>query len=82
MSNSLSGNIFAFYLVYLMLGFIHIFIAFNIMHDATHNAYSSNKTVNNILGYSMDFIGGNRYLLNRCMKLIMAMSTFMGLMLH
>ncbi len=64
-SDTLSSNVPAFYLVYLLLGFVHIFIAFNIMHDATHNAYSSNRKVNKILGYSMDFIGGNQYLFRR-----------------
>ena len=65
MSDTLSEHPIALYLVYLLLGYIHIFIAFNIMHDATHNAYSSNKYVNKILGYSMDFIGGNQYLFRR-----------------
>jgi len=50
---------------YLLLGFVNIFIAFNIMHDATHDAYSANKTVNKIMGYSMDFVGGNQYLFRR-----------------
>ncbi len=56
------SSIFALYTVYMLLGFVHILIAFNIMHDATHNAYSPNTRVNKILGYSMDFIGGNQYL--------------------
>lgn len=65
MSDTLSNNTFAFFMVYLLLGFVHIFIAFNIMHDATHDAYSANKKVNKILGYSMDFVGGNQYLFRR-----------------
>ena len=65
MSDTLSNNVFAFFMVYLLLGFVHILIAFNIMHDATHDAYSSSKKVNKILGYSMDFVGGNQYLFRR-----------------
>jgi len=65
MSDTLSGNVLAFFAVYLLLGFVHILIAFNIMHDATHDAYSSSKKVNKILGYSMDFVGGNQYLFRR-----------------
>ena len=65
MSDTLSYSPLALYGVYLLLGFVHIFIAFNIMHDSTHDAYSSNKTVNKILGYSMDFVGGNQYLFRR-----------------
>lgn len=45
-----------------LLGFINIFIAFNVVHDACHDAYTSSKKWNKILGYSMDLIGGNSYL--------------------
>jgi linoleoyl-CoA desaturase len=65
MSDTLSASPLAMYLVYMLLGYVNIFIAFNIMHDATHDAYSANKKVNKILGYSMDFIGGNQYLFRR-----------------
>ncbi len=52
-------------LTFLALGFINIFIAFNIMHDATHDAYSSKQWINDLLGYSMNFVGGNQYLFRR-----------------
>lgn len=65
MSDTLSDSPLAMYGVYLLLGFVHIFIAFNIMHDACHDAYSPSKKVNKILGYSMDFVGGNQYLFRR-----------------
>ena len=55
-------NVWLLLLGYMILGYVNIFIAFNIMHDATHEAYSPSKRVNKILGYSMDFIGGNQYL--------------------
>ncbi|MBK8556519.1 MAG: acyl-CoA desaturase [Lewinellaceae bacterium] len=64
-SDVLSGSAWLLMLGFLMLGFVNIFIAFNIMHDATHEAYSSNKKINNILGYSMNFIGANQYLFRR-----------------
>ena len=51
--------------MYTVWGFVNVFIAFNIMHDATHDAYSANPKVNKIMGYSMDFIGGNQYLFRR-----------------
>ena len=51
--------------MYTLWGFVNVFIAFNIMHDATHEAYSANPKVNKIMGYSMDFIGGNQYLFRR-----------------
>jgi len=49
-------------LLYTALGFVNIFIAFNIVHDSCHNAYSKNRKVNKILGLSSNFIGGNAYL--------------------
>lgn len=60
MSNTLSplGLIGAFTL----LGYVNIFIAFNIGHDACHNAYSSKMWVNKMMSYSMNFIGANNYL--------------------
>ncbi len=37
-------------------------IGFSISHDALHGAYSSNKTVNRILGYTFDLVGANGYI--------------------
>ncbi len=65
MSDVLSGNLALLMLGFLALGFVNIFIAFNIMHDACHNAYSKDNKINRILGYSMNFIGGNSYLFTR-----------------
>ncbi len=39
-------------------------VAFNIGHDAAHHAYSGSKTVNNVLAYSLNLIGANRYIWN------------------
>ena len=64
-SDSLYFSGWALVLGYLLLGFINIFIAFNIMHDATHDAYSEKQWVNDLLSYSMNFIGGNQYLFRR-----------------
>ena len=65
MSDVLSHNLGLLILGFTALGFVNIFIAFNVMHDACHNAYSKSKRVNKILGYSMNFIGGNSYLFSR-----------------
>lgn len=37
-------------------------IGFSVSHDALHGAYSSNKTVNKILGLSFDLLGANGYI--------------------
>lgn len=33
------------------------FIGFNVMHDSCHGAFSNNSTVNDVFGYSMNFLG-------------------------
>lgn len=46
----------------LLLGLIYASIGFNVMHDANHGSYSRNKTVNEILGLSLNFLGGNAFI--------------------
>lgn len=36
-------------------------IGFNIMHDAGHNSFSDNKTLNTVLSYTLNLLGGNIY---------------------
>lgn len=51
-----------------MLGFCFIMgigvagIGFGISHDALHGAYSSNSTVNRVLGLTFDLLGANSYM--------------------
>jgi linoleoyl-CoA desaturase len=45
-----------------LLGFILASIGFNIMHDANHGSYSEKKWVNEILGYSLNALGGNAFI--------------------
>lgn len=37
-------------------------IGFSISHDALHGAYSSNSTVNKLIGYTFDLMGANGYI--------------------
>jgi len=62
MSDILSFSPLLLILAFTLLGYINITIAFNIVHDACHNAYSKSKKVNKRLGLFMNFIGGNSYL--------------------
>ncbi len=62
MSNALSHSYWLTIGVFCLLGFVNIFMAFNIVHDACHGAYSANKKVNKYMGLFMNFIGGNAYL--------------------
>ena len=54
--------------IWIMLGLCVIMgigmagIGFSIAHDALHGAYSSKNRVNQILGYSFDFLGANGYI--------------------
>lgn len=61
-SGTFSSSLGLLFLGFTLLGYVNIFIAFNIAHDANHNAYSASERVNRIMSYSMDFIGGNSYL--------------------
>lgn len=65
LSDTLSNNFLLLITAFMALGFVNIFLAFNIMHDACHGAYSKNKRVNYILGFTMNFIGGNSYLFTK-----------------
>lgn len=44
------------------LGFVQALVGFNIMHDACHDAYSKNKTVNYIFGLSMNALGSDAFM--------------------
>jgi linoleoyl-CoA desaturase len=37
-------------------------IGFNVMHDACHGSYSSKKWVNNVLGLTLNALGGNSFI--------------------
>ncbi len=43
-------------------GFILASIGFNIMHDACHGSYSGKAWVNNIMGLSLNMLGGNAFI--------------------
>jgi len=43
--------------VWFIMGFGMSGIGLSIMHDANHGAYSKNKNVNNILGFTLNFLG-------------------------
>ncbi|HTL81381.1 MAG TPA: fatty acid desaturase, partial [Bacteroidia bacterium] len=62
MSNILSPHPLLLILAFTLLGYVNITIAFNIVHDSCHGAYSANPKVNKALGYFMNFTGGNSYL--------------------
>ncbi len=46
----------------LFFGFILACIGFNVMHDANHGSYSSRKWVNEILGLTLNALGGNSFI--------------------
>ena len=45
-----------------LLGLIMASIGFNMMHDACHGSYSSKKWVNELVGYSLNVLGGNSFI--------------------
>jgi len=45
-------------LMWVLMGFGMTGIGLSVMHDANHGSYSSNKKINNVMGYIIHFIGG------------------------
>ena len=45
--------------LWMLMGLGMAGIGFSIMHDANHEAYSKNKTVNSYLGYLINLVGGS-----------------------
>jgi linoleoyl-CoA desaturase len=49
-------------LLCLLLGLVSASIGFNVMHDACHGSYSSHKWVNDLMGLSLNALGGNAFI--------------------
>jgi linoleoyl-CoA desaturase len=45
-----------------LFGFVLASIGFNVMHDACHGSYSRKPWVNNIMGLSLNLLGGNAFI--------------------
>ncbi|MBS1574187.1 MAG: fatty acid desaturase, partial [Bacteroidetes bacterium] len=45
-----------------LLGITSACIGFNVMHDANHGSYSPNDRVNNLLGLTLNALGGNDFI--------------------
>jgi linoleoyl-CoA desaturase len=45
-----------------LLGFVLACIGFNVMHDACHGSYSTKSRVNELLGLSLNALGGNAFI--------------------
>jgi linoleoyl-CoA desaturase len=45
-----------------LLGLTLASMGFNIMHDACHGAYSKKQWINDIMGYSLNIMGGNQFI--------------------
>jgi linoleoyl-CoA desaturase len=45
-----------------LLGFVLASIGFNIMHDACHGSYSRKTWVNDVMGLSLNMLGGNAFI--------------------
>ena len=58
---SLQLPLWGMWLLTIAMGTALAGIGMNIMHDSCHGAYSARPWINNILSYSMNLIGGNKY---------------------
>ncbi|EMR01040.1 fatty acid desaturase family protein [Cesiribacter andamanensis] len=58
---SLQPPVWLSMLLWFLMGLGVAGIGMSIMHDANHGAYSSNKKVNELLGYSLNLVGGTAF---------------------
>jgi linoleoyl-CoA desaturase len=54
-------SIWAYYALYMVMGLGVAGIGLSIMHDANHGAYSKKQWINNIMGFSLNIVGGNSF---------------------
>ncbi|HTF81445.1 MAG TPA: fatty acid desaturase [Cytophagales bacterium] len=54
-----------FIALYLLHGLSHVYLAFNVGHDAVHGSISTSKFINTCLSYSFDILGINSYMWKR-----------------
>jgi len=55
------SNVWAMFSLCLVMGTGVAGIGLSIMHDANHGAYSKKTWLNNLLGYSLNIVGGNAF---------------------
>ncbi|MBL7859103.1 MAG: acyl-CoA desaturase [Cyclobacteriaceae bacterium] len=55
------SSIWVMYLLWAIMGLGMAGIGLSIMHDANHGAYSTKPWVNNLLGFSMNLVGGSAF---------------------
>lgn len=53
--------LWAVFIMYAIMGIGLVGIGMSVMHDANHGSYSKNPTVNKIMAYSMNLLGGNAF---------------------
>lgn len=51
--------------LYAALGTVVTLMGFNMMHDGGHGAFSKKQTVNRVMAYSLNLIGGNAFYWNK-----------------
>jgi linoleoyl-CoA desaturase len=54
-------NLWAMFLLCLVIGVGMAGIGLSVMHDANHGGYSNKPWLNNLIGYSLNLIGGNAF---------------------
>jgi linoleoyl-CoA desaturase len=59
MISGVSANPFFLTLLWVIMGFGVAGIGLSVMHDANHGAYSKKTWINNLLGYSLNLVGGH-----------------------
>ena len=53
------SNVWVIFLMYVLMGFGMAGLGLAVMHDANHGAYSKNQSINLLIGYVLNVLGGN-----------------------
>jgi linoleoyl-CoA desaturase len=59
LSTGLVGSTWLVFVLYITSGLGMSGVGMGVMHDAIHGSYSKNKTINRLLGYTFNLIGGS-----------------------
>ena len=55
-------SVWMMYALYAIMGFGYAGIGLSVMHDANHGSYSTKRWMNQTLGYTLNFLGGQSFL--------------------
>lgn len=59
LATNTNAPLYVHYIIFALLGVLHAFTGFNVMHDACHGSFSSKPWVNKLFGHSLGLLGSH-----------------------